>query len=258
MTIKDKYYYPNNSLLVICGDVQHEAAFALAQQIWGDWAASSFDPFEKYPVPEFAPLKTTDYFVKESSLAQTPNINMWWRGPDLRYDSAGTLAADVFSTILGLNSSRWQQALVDKGLATYAALNYQTERYVGPISIYVMPNPNKLKECVQEMLNQVKMWNTDDYFTDEQMEDAKQTLRRNSIRQNEKPSTLSSQLTYWWCSTSYAYGTDYIANCMKVTKADIKRYVNKYISNQPHVAGIIISPDMNKKFKPSEFFKPGS
>ena len=76
MVIKNKYYFPNNSLLVICGDVQHEAAFALAQRTWGDWENSGFNPFEKYPVPEFKPLQTTDYFVKESSLAQTPNINI--------------------------------------------------------------------------------------------------------------------------------------------------------------------------------------
>ncbi len=257
MIIKNKYYFPNNSLLVICGDVQHEAAFALAQRIWGDWENSGFNPFEKYPVPEFKPLQTTDYFVRESSLAQTPNINIWWQGPDTRNDSAATIAADVFSTILGLNSSKWQQALVDKGLATYAAVGYQVSRYVGPIGVYVMPNPTKLKECVAETEKQISLWNTDDYFTDEQLEDAKQTIRRNNIRQNEKPSTLSSQLTTQWCSTSYEYNTDYITNCMKITKADIKRYVSKYISGQPHVAGMIISPDMNKQLKPADFFKPG-
>jgi hypothetical protein len=34
MVIKDKYYLPNNSILVICGDVEHTKAFALAQQIY--------------------------------------------------------------------------------------------------------------------------------------------------------------------------------------------------------------------------------
>src|SRR6195952_1627077 len=36
MIIKDKYYFPNNSLLTICGDVKHEDAFALAESIYGD------------------------------------------------------------------------------------------------------------------------------------------------------------------------------------------------------------------------------
>ena len=256
MTIKDKYYFPNNSLLVICGDVKHDEAFAKAQAIFGDWKNSGFNPHEKYPIPEFVPLESTKYFVKESSIAQTPYMMFHWMGPDTRHDSASTIAADVFSTIMGLNSSKWQQALINKGLATYAGVNYQTEKYVGPISIQVLPNPTKLKECYDEIMNQIKLWATPDYYTDEQLATAKQILQRNFIRQTEKPSGLPSQLTYHWCSTSYEYFTDYIDNYTKVTRDDIKRYVEKYITNKNYVAGIIINAEMNKETKASEFFKP--
>ena len=256
MVIKEKYYVPNNSLLVICGDVAHENAFGLAEKIYGDWPNSGFDPHQKYPIPEFTPLKATDYFVKESTIAQTPNLMYIWQGPDTRNDSAATIAADVFNTALGLNSSKWQQAIVDKGLATYAGVSYQTEKYVGPIVIYTLPNPNKLKECYEEIARQVKIWGNDDYISDEELNTAKQTLKRNDIRQKEKPSSLPSQLTYMWCSTTFEYGTDYIENCMKVTKADIKRYVNKYVLGKNYVAGIIINPEMNKTTGASNFFKP--
>lgn len=258
MIIKDKYYFPNNSLLVICGDVEHEAAFANAQTIFGDWATSGFDPHQKYPVPEFAPLESTKYFVKESSIAQTPYMLFFWHGPDTRNDSAGTVVADVFSTILGLNSSKWQQALVDKGLATYAGVSYQTLRHVGPVNIYVLPNPLKMKECYTEIMNQLKMWNSDDYFTDEQLETAKQIVKRNFIRQNEKPSSLASQITYAWCSTSFEYYLDYTGNCQRVTRDDIKKYVERYITGKNYVAGTIINEEMNKQIKPAEFFKPNN
>src|SRR5450432_1821251 len=190
MIIKGKYYHPNNSMLVIAGDVHHQEAFQLAKDIYGDWPNSGFVPQEKYPIPEFEPLKSTQYFIKESSVARTPYSMYWWQGPDFRNDSAGTIVADVFSTILGMNSSKWQQALIDKGLATVAQVSYTTSRYVGPISIFVVPNPNKLKECNAEILNQIKMWAQDDYITDEQLSDAKQIMRRNDIRAKEKPSQL--------------------------------------------------------------------
>ncbi len=256
MTIKNRYYFPNNSILVICGDVKHDEAFSLASKVFGDWANSGFNPFEKFPIPEFAPLSSTQYFVKESTIAQTPYENFTWQGPDYRNDSAGTVAADVFSTILSMNSSKWQQALVDKGLATFAGVSYQTSKYVGPIGIFIVPNPTKLKECYTETLNQVKMWGSDDYFTDEQLADAKEILRRNAIRNKEKPSSLASNSTYWWASTSLDYMTDYDKNCERVTRDDIKKYIGKYITGKPYVAGMIISPDMNKTFKASEFFKP--
>src|SRR5690606_35449970 len=100
-------------------------------------------------------------------------------------------------------------------------------------------------------------WGDEDYFTDEQLETAKQIMRRNFIRRNEKPSSLASQLTYQWCSTSLDYFNDYEANCMKVTKADIKQYVDKYITGKPFIAGMVISPEMNKQFNVGSFFKPG-
>ncbi|HUS01033.1 MAG TPA: pitrilysin family protein [Chitinophagaceae bacterium] len=256
MIIKDKYYYPNNSLLVICGDVKHEAAFKLANDIFGDWPRSSFNPHEKYPIPEFKPLQSTEYFIKEASIAQTPYMMYWWHGPDYRHDSAGTIAADVFSTILGMNASKWQQALVDKGLATYAGVGYQTLSHVGPVSIFVVPNPNKLNECNAEVSNQVKMWQQNNYFTDEQLADAKAIMRRNEIRRTEKPSELPHQVTYSWCSTSLDYHTNYAQNCNAVTRQDIQNYISKYITGKPYVAGIIINPEMNKAAQTSTFFKP--
>jgi zinc protease len=255
MVIKDKYYYPNNSVLVIAGDVKHEQAFALAKKIYGDWAASTFDPFEKYPIPDFKPLTDKEYFIKESPIAQTPYMIIAWHGPEFRKDSAATLYADLFSTALNLNSSKWKQALIDKGLALYAGLSYGTNRYVGPIQIFVVPNPGKIKECYQEVMNQVSHFSDPDYITDEQLQIAKENLIRDQIRTNEKPSALSGQLTFWWASTSLDYYTDYFSNLQKVTKQDITNYVNKYIKDKPYVAGMIISPEMNKQLNPGEYFK---
>jgi zinc protease len=159
---------------------------------------------------------------------------MAWHGPEFRKDSAATLYADLFSTALNLNSSKWKQSLIDKGLALFAGLNYTTNRYVGPIQIFVVPNPTKLKECYTEVMNQVAHFSDADYITDEQLKTAKEVLMRDQIRSTEKPSALASQLTVWWASTNY---------------------VNKYIKGKPYVAGMIINPEMNKQFKPGEYFK---
>ena len=68
-----------------------------------------------------------------------------------------------------------------------------------------MPNSGKLKACNDEVLNQIKQWGNDDYFTDEQLRDAKEIMRRNAIRQKEKPSAQASYVTYNWCSTTGLY-----------------------------------------------------
>jgi zinc protease len=107
------------------------------------------------------------------SIAQTPFMMYAWQGPAYMTDSASTVAADVYSTIIGLNSSKFQQALVDKGLASSVGINYGTTHYTGMISLFVVPNPTKIKECYDEINNQMSQWGKADYYTDEQLADAK-------------------------------------------------------------------------------------
>lgn len=254
MIIKGKYYLPNNSLLTICGDVKHEDAFAMAEGIFGDWEKSDFDPFVKYPIPPFKPLDKSDWFIRESTIAQTPYIQISWQGPSYKTDSASTVAADIFSTITGLNSSKLQQALVDKGLASNVSVGYTTSKFTGPIDIFVVPNPNKLKECYAELINQINQFSKPDYFTDEQLADAKAILKRNDVHAQEKPSTFASRMSYQWCSTSLDYFTDLQKNYQAVTRADIAKYLNTYVVGKPFVAGLIISPDLNKTVNAASFF----
>jgi zinc protease len=254
MIIKNKYYFPNNSLLTICGDVKHKEAFALAESIFGDWASSGFNPNEKYPIPPFKPLDKTELFVKETSIAKTPFMIFALHGPSYLTDSASIVAAKVFSAVVSLNSSKLRQALVDKGLASHARLSYSICKYVGPISILVQPNPDKLKECYEELMKQINMMADADYFTDEQLKDAKAVLLRDDIFDKEKPSSLPEQMSRHWCSTSLNFYTDLTNNYQKVTRADIQKYLNNYIIGKPMVGGIIITPELSKQYNVASFF----
>ena len=63
------------------------------------------------------------------------------------------------------------------------------------------------------------------------------------------------QLTYQWCSTSLDYFTAYPSDLQKVTRQDIQRYIQKYITGKPYVAGMIINEEMSKQLKPQAYFK---
>jgi len=147
-----------------------------------------------------------------------------------------------------------QQALIDKGLASSVSIEYSTAKYVGPVTIFVVPNPNKIKECYTELMNQISMFDNPDYYTDDQLADAKAILLRDDIRAKEKPSSLPSQLSFDWCSTSLNYYTDNTDDYQKVTRDDIKRYLEAYLLNKPFVAGMIIAPDLNKTVNAASFF----
>lgn len=253
-SIKNKYYFPNNSLLTIAGDVQHEEIFKKVEQVYGSWKPSGFDPFVKWPVPEFKPIEKPDYFIVESKLSRVPIIRIDWHGPDTRTDVNSTYAADVFSYILNQNSSALKKALVQSGLALEVNINYLTLKHVGPITLFVVPNPGKIKECMAEVKKQLLLMDSDNYVTDEQIETAKQKLDIIRIRQQEVTSDFAEVLSFWWASASIDYFTTYGDRLNKTTRADIQTYVRRYIKNKPYCAGLLINPDLNAMVSPQTFF----
>jgi zinc protease len=254
--IKDKYYWPNNSMLIVAGDVDHNDVFAKAKKLFNDWKPSGFDPFQKWPIPEFKALTKTDYFITESPIAQVPMFMMAWHGPDTRNDAAATYAADVFSTILSQNSSKFQKELVDKGLALQAGISYQTQKYVGPIQVFVVPNPTNVAACAQALKDQMAMWDAADYITDEQLENAKRQLEISNLQQFDITSSLAHSIAYSWCSSDMDYMYNYVDNVKKISKADLQNYVRKYIKGKNYSAGLLINPNQKEQLKPVTFWKP--
>ncbi len=253
-SIKAKYYYPNNALLIIAGDVVHDNVFNLIGKIYGDWQASGFDPFKKWTIPEFKPLTKSDNFIVESPLSSTPGILVSWQGPDTRNDISSTHAADVFSYIVNQSSSKLNQALVESGLAYSANIGYLTLKHVGPITLFVRPNPSKIRECMEEIKKQIALMDSDDYLTNDQVETAKRTLEIKKVRQEEITSGYVHTLSFWWACASLKYFIGYNDQLNTVSKEQLKTYVRKYIKNKPYCAGLLISPDLKARVNAESFF----
>jgi zinc protease len=249
--IKDKYYYPNNSLLLVAGAVNHDDIFKKAKEIFGDWKPSDFDPFQKWPIPEFKPLNAADSlsFVVVNPNARVPVMLIGWHGPDTRNDVKGTVVADVFSYIMNQKSSKFQKSLIDSGYALSVNMNYQTSKYVGPIMLQYVPNPAKFNDAFKALQKQIDQFDASDYFTDEQLETSKIKLANGEKYGEEVTSQYIHTLSFWWCSASLDYYFNYINEIKKVTRQDIADYVNKYIKGKPSVKGLLLNQSMQDNWK---------
>ncbi len=252
--IKDKYYYPNNCLLVIGGDVDHNEIFPKVKSIFGSWKSSTFDPFVKYPIPEIEPLKESKHVVIESATAESPLLVIRWQGPDMRNDIQSTYTADVFSYILNQRLSKLTLALQETGLANDIQVNYYSQKYVGPITFSVSPNPSKIKECYEAMQREINKWDDDDYITDKQLDRAKKILYITQVEEREEVERYVHLISFWWACATTDYYTFYRENMDKVTKQDIKNYVRKYIKGKYSCAGLIIPQGSGLSTSPEYYF----
>ncbi|MEO5568948.1 MAG: pitrilysin family protein, partial [Gemmatimonadaceae bacterium] len=197
--IKERYYVPNNTALIIAGDVTPERAFALARAALGDWKRGP-DPFVANPVPPTPVLQRDTALIAEAPIG-TSFLQLQWSGPSASKDPAATYAADVFSDVLNSPNSTFQQRLVDSGLFESLAVNYYTLNQVGPITIFGVVRPEKLKQAIAALDDELRKVVEPGYITPRELADTKQRRIVDAMFNLERASDFAKQLSFWWSVT---------------------------------------------------------
>jgi zinc protease len=238
-TIKDRFYVPNNSALILSGDITPQRGFQLAEQIFGDWPRGG-NPFVT-PAPNPPPLTKSSSVIVEQPVNGAA-LYMVWQGPSVTADPAATWAADVLSTVLANPSSKFQKRLVDSGLTFGVSLNYYTQAHVGPINIFAQAAPEKALEAKKAILEEIGKIGDPGYITDKELSAAQTQLGIQALYQREQASEYAHTVGFWWAVTGLDYYRNYVANMQKVTRADLANYARKYIVGKPHVTALLLSP----------------
>ncbi|HEX8283672.1 MAG TPA: pitrilysin family protein [Pyrinomonadaceae bacterium] len=241
--IQERYYVPNNSALILTGDVKPADAFRVAEELFGEWKRRDKDPFEEFPLVEHPPLPKSEAAFVTKPVTNVV-VQIGWQGPSIGRDDAATYAADVFSFILRQPNSRFQRALVDTGLATGVGFGYYTQRNVGPITLLLQTTPDKARAAVQAAYNEVAHFNDPNYFTDEELESAKALVEADDLYSREKLSEYSHTVSFWWSTTGLDYFRGYLKRLRATSRSDISRYVTTYVHGKPHV-GLAMMSDEN-------------
>src|SRR5215204_5842964 len=246
--IQQRYYVPNNSALVLTGDVNPAEVIKMAQEFYGDWPKREKDPFVEFPLVEHPPLAKSEGVVIIQPV-QNVIINISWHGPSIGKDNPATYAADVFSFILRQPNSRFLRNLVDTGLVTGVDLGYYTQRNVGPISLIAQTTPDTAHAVIKALYEEVAHFNDKDYYTDEQLESAKALLEADDLYSREKLSDYTHTLSFWWASTGLEYFRGYLTRLRATSRADISRYITTYIQGKPHVGLALMSNEAQARIK---------
>lgn len=244
-TMKDRYYVPNNSLLIVAGDVPAGEAFEAAERFFGDWERGE-DPFKKWPIPKPPPLKDNSYLVVERDV-QVPYVHFSWHGPSVPSDPSATFAADVLSFILDQPTSAFQKRLVESGLTLGAGVSYYTQAHVGPINAFAQVPPENIDDAIQALLAEMQKLADPDYFSDDQLQNAKTILAVQDTYAREKTSSFAHHVSFWWATADLDYYLNYVENLNAVTREDIAKYVRDYILDKPYVMGVLLAPEQKQQ-----------
>jgi zinc protease len=239
--IQRKYYVPNNSVLIITGDVTPDSVFALAEKTYGDWPKGA-DPFATEPIPAIPPLQKSEALIIEQPVGAV-TVLVQWQGPSVRRDPKATYAADVFSDVLNQPNSTLQKRLVDTGLWQSIGVNYYTLDHVGPITISGQTTPDKLKNALAALDAEIQRFTEAGYISREELEAVKAQRAVSSAFGRERASGFSQTIGFWWSVADLEYYMGYVDNMAKQSLADLRSYAAKYIVGKPRVTGVVIPAD---------------
>ena len=248
--IKDLYYLPNNSLLIVAGDVNPEAVFAQAARILGPWKRGA-DPFVAAPVPPIPPLAGSVGYIREEPV-NLATVQIQWHGPSVRKDEQATFVADVFSDLLNAPASRFQKKLVDSGLWEGVVVNYYTLNNVGPITISGQANPDKLRAALAALDVELRAVMTPGYFNVEELNAVKAQRAVSSAFGRERSSEFSHTIGFWWSVSGLEYYMKYVDEMARQTPVQLQDYARKYIIDKPHVTGVLLSAEVRTQLKLTE------
>jgi len=242
--IQSRYYVPNNTALILAGDVTPADGFRRAVEVFGDWPRGA-DPFAT-PIPEPPPLtKRQAAIVTQPVKAATVEIR--WQGPSVTRDPAATYAADVLSTILNKRTSKFNKRLVDSGLAFGANINYYTLSHVGPITVFLQTAPEKVLDAERAALEEVSKFADSTYVSQQELTDAQKELGIQTLYEREQSTNWAHTVGFWWTVAGLDYYRDYVPNMQRVTRGDLARYAQTYLQGKPYVVGALLSPEELKK-----------
>jgi zinc protease len=245
-TIQKRYYIPNNSVLVVTGDVKAPQLFQQVEALYEKWKPGP-DPFKLYPLVKHPPLPRSEVVLVQQPV-ETVSLNVVWHGPSTVGEGAElTYAADLLGYAIQEPSSRFQKELVDSGACVHAGFSWSTQMNVGPITLALEATPEKADVCAKTALDQLPKMKAANYLSDQELRNASHRLAVDQALERERSSELAHVLSFWWASAGLNYYLSYLDKVRKATREEIARYLETYVLGKPFVFGAMVSPQMARE-----------
>ena len=231
--VYDKIVAPSNTLITLVGDFTQAQGIEVIKKYFGDWKDSKgFKPVKNPPTP--------DYFtdIKRYNFSHPKNFNaeigLKYRGPNVKTDDYDYMVLYLLDELITHSKSRFYQQYIKSGRMYYSGVYTSLNSYVPEVVVYASVKPDEVDQVIDELYQEMKLWLTDGYFIEEQLDDLKRNLTVSLKRQGDNFLEFSRELVYM----SRMMNPDYYATAIdmfkKISVADVHKMVKKYFIGKNH------------------------
>ncbi|MDI6807763.1 MAG: pitrilysin family protein [Candidatus Eisenbacteria bacterium] len=233
------YYLPQNTFLIVVGDVDGSLVEKKVREYFGTWEKEKFLP-PSIPLAVRQQEKRTKFVKMEKE-----QINVYLGHLGITRDNPDYYALQAMDVILGfggLFTSRIISNLRDtQGLAysVYSDITRSSGIDPGVFVAYIGTSPGNKDKALDGFLGEIRRIR-DEPVKEEELENAKKYLTGNYVFDFETNDQLA---TYFFKSSFYGLGDDYISRypglIRSVTVGDVQRVARKYLDPDNYSLAVV-------------------
>lgn len=250
-----RWYRPDNAILVIGGDIRAANAFALAQRYFGDWKKPVV-PLPPLPAPKSVAASETRVVVVDKPDAGQAAVLVARTGIE-RSDPDYYRGLVANSVLSGYSGRLNQEIRIKRGLSYGASSQLDTRRNVGPFVASAQTRNQSAAQVADLLLAEVSRLASAS-VPDIELNPRKAVVVGNFARNLETNAGLVAQV-----ATLAVYGINlgeinrYISNVQNITASDVQRFAGSHLDAK--TTSIIIVgnakeflPELRQKYPPVE------
>ena len=229
----DRYYAPNNAILIVAGDVDAKEVRALAEKTYGKVARGpDLPPRIRPSEPEQNTARTVTLTDPRVSV---PSFSRSWLVPSYHTAEPGEAEAlDLLSEILGggVRSRIYQALVVKSGVASSAGAYFDGSKLdASAFAVYGAPRGTAKLDEVQAAIDAEIALIVKDGVTDKELESARNRFLRSMIFARDNQASMANLYGSTLATGSTVKDIEeWPDRIKKVTIADVRAVAAKYLS----------------------------
>jgi len=235
----DRYYVPENSLLVFSGALTAAQGRELAERHFGAWPRAG-DPVLAAPPPTPQPVATPQYSVMSGDVTFT-SIELWWPGPSVEQDREGALAGQLLSLVTAQVNHSFRRLV--SGPIFSAGLGITSFRRAGYVQVQLGVFPGQEAAALSSLRNILRAVGEPGNVSFSQLEIAQDLAYSVQLFGDTTPSAVPGALANAWGPGDWQDYLDQADDLYAIDVDALTRFARTYLRGSPRVTVLMSSPE---------------
>ena len=230
------YYRPDNAVLVVAGDVEHEAVLALAERAFGSIPAGPPIP----PVQVVEPPQLGERTVSVHKDVQLPGLVIAYRAASATDPAAPALNVAEYVLFRGRSSRLYRRVIHDEPLATSLAGGFHLRKDPSTIVIRATAQPGieieRLRDAIQETVESLGAAPP----TGSELDKARNQIEADFVFGMERNFELGQSLGSMECMSSWEDFFRFQDRCLSLEAGEVAAAASEHLTARRRTTGVLL------------------